>query len=138
MLSSSAACIPHAPKQFGQSFGRNTLFTTTPRIILEFSDNPFGKDVPKHMPSELCLHSPKIMKGYLGNREATCATFTADGWLRTGDDVTLGGIKYSQIHHYLIDWFEKIHPFLNILVIYPTLFGVHLCKKKVFGKVTGF
>jgi hypothetical protein len=25
--------------------------------------------------------------------------------------IILGGIKYSQIHHYLIDWFEKIHPF---------------------------
>jgi hypothetical protein len=41
----------------------------------------------------------------------------------------LGGIKYSQIHHYLIDWFEKIHPFLNMLVIHFTPLGDHLCKK---------
>jgi hypothetical protein len=36
---------------------------------------------------------------------------------------TIGGIKYNQIHHYLIDWFEKMHPFLNMLVIHLTPFG---------------
>jgi hypothetical protein len=33
-------------------------------------------------------------------------------------EFTIGGIKYNQIHHYLIDWFEKIHLFLNVLVIH--------------------
>jgi hypothetical protein len=37
-------------------------------------------------------------------------------------DTVLGGIKYNQIHHYLIDWFEKIHPFFNMLVIHLTPF----------------
>jgi hypothetical protein len=37
----------------------------------------------------------------------------------------IGGIKYNQIHHYLIDWFEKIQPFLNMLVIHFTPFGAH-------------
>ncbi|KAA1066572.1 hypothetical protein PGT21_033879 [Puccinia graminis f. sp. tritici] len=59
------------------------------RIISEFSDNPLGEDVPKHTPGELCLRSPTIMKGYLGNPEATRATFTADGWLRTGDKMRI-------------------------------------------------
>jgi hypothetical protein len=35
----------------------------------------------------------------------------------------LGDIKYDQIHHYFIDWFEKIHPFLNMLVSHLTPFG---------------
>jgi hypothetical protein len=43
----------------------------------------------------------------------------------------VGGIKYNQIHHYLIDWFEKIHPFLNMLVIHLTPFGAH-CHKNFF------
>jgi hypothetical protein len=46
-----------------------------------------------------------------------------------GEITTIGGIKYSQIHHYLIDWFEKIHPFLNMLVIHLTPFGAYLCKE---------
>jgi hypothetical protein len=37
----------------------------------------------------------------------------------------IGGIKYNQIHHHLIDWFEKIHPFLNMLVLHLTPFGAH-------------
>jgi hypothetical protein len=45
-----------------------------------------------------------------------------------------GGIKYSQIHHYLIDWFEKIHPFLNMLIIHLTPFGAYLCKKTFLEK----
>ncbi|KAJ8919233.1 hypothetical protein NQ315_003816 [Exocentrus adspersus] len=34
---------------------------------------------------ELFLRGPQVMKGYLDNPEATKATITDDGWLRTGD-----------------------------------------------------
>ena len=34
---------------------------------------------------EIEVRSPSLMKGYLGNLEATKEVFTADGWLRTGD-----------------------------------------------------
>jgi hypothetical protein len=37
----------------------------------------------------------------------------------------IGGIRYSQIHHYLIDWFEKIHHFLNMLVLHLTPLEAH-------------
>jgi hypothetical protein len=46
----------------------------------------------------------------------------------------IGGIKYNQIHHYLIDWFEKFHPFLNMLVIHITPCGAHSCKKRFLEK----
>jgi hypothetical protein len=48
--------------------------------------------------------------------------------------ISIGGIKHNQIHHYLIDWFEKIHLFLNMLVIHSTPFGAHWCKKKFLEK----
>jgi hypothetical protein len=35
---------------------------------------------------------------------------------------------------FMIDWFEKIHPFLNMLVIHLTPFRAHLCKKKFLEK----
>jgi 4-coumarate--CoA ligase len=34
---------------------------------------------------EVWMRGPNIMKGYLNNKEATDATVTADGWLKSGD-----------------------------------------------------
>ncbi|GMY05629.1 4-coumarate--coa ligase-like 9 [Fagus crenata] len=41
--------------------------------------------LPPGKQGELWLRGPSIMKGYIGNPEATSATLVADGWLRTGD-----------------------------------------------------
>jgi acyl-CoA synthetase (AMP-forming)/AMP-acid ligase II len=34
---------------------------------------------------ELWIRGPQVMRGYLADEEATAATLTADGWLKTGD-----------------------------------------------------
>jgi fatty acid CoA ligase FadD36 len=38
---------------------------------------------------ELHLHGPTVFTGYLGRPDADAAAFTADGWFRTGDVVTV-------------------------------------------------
>ena len=49
----------------------------------------------------------------------------------------IGGIKYNQIHHYLIDWFWKTHHFLNILV--PHLAPLRpIGEKKYFWTIDWF
>lgn len=49
-----------------------------------------GKPVRRGAVGELLVKGPGVLKGYHGDTEATAATFTDDGWLRTGDLGRLG------------------------------------------------
>jgi fatty-acyl-CoA synthase len=44
-----------------------------------------GGEAAVGQPGELLLRGPQVFAGYLRNPDQTAATFTADGWLRTGD-----------------------------------------------------
>ena len=46
---------------------------------------PMGRSEP----GELWCQGPNVMVGYLGDDEATAATLDADGFLHTGDLVTV-------------------------------------------------
>ena len=47
--------------------------------------------------SELLTRSPSVMLGYWKNEEATRETIDPDGWLRTGDQVTLDALGHVTI-----------------------------------------
>ncbi len=49
-----------------------------------------GLEVARGTVGELQLSGPGVLKGYRGDAGATAATFTDDGWLRTGDLVRRG------------------------------------------------
>jgi 4-coumarate--CoA ligase len=48
-------------------------------------DPETGEDRPPGVEGELWIRGPQVMKGYHNRPEATAATITPDGWLRTGD-----------------------------------------------------
>ncbi|MGQ4496311.1 AMP-binding protein [Dermabacteraceae bacterium P13101] len=47
------------------------------------------KEVPVGEPGELMVHGPQVFHGYWNKPDETSAVLSADGWLRTGDVVTL-------------------------------------------------
>ncbi|KAH6807293.1 hypothetical protein C2S51_028401 [Perilla frutescens var. frutescens] len=44
-----------------------------------------GHNLPPLKPGELWIRGPMVMKGYVGDKEATAAMVDSEGWLRTGD-----------------------------------------------------
>jgi 4-coumarate--CoA ligase len=52
-------------------------------------DPETGADAPEGGEGELWVRGPQVMLGYLGRPDATIATLTPDGWLRTGDLVRI-------------------------------------------------
>jgi len=57
-----------------------------PGVRLKFMsiEDP-SKEVPLGERGEICISGPNVMKGYWNNAKATAASFTEDGFFRTGD-----------------------------------------------------
>jgi 4-coumarate--CoA ligase len=56
-----------------------------PNTECRIVDPETGTDRPPGEEGELWVRGPQVMAGYLGRPDATAATLTPDGWLRTGD-----------------------------------------------------
>ncbi|RYF83610.1 MAG: long-chain fatty acid--CoA ligase, partial [Comamonadaceae bacterium] len=56
-----------------------------PNADVRFYDVQTGQEVPLGEKGELCIHGPNVMVGYWQRPDATAESFTAEGYLRTGD-----------------------------------------------------
>jgi acyl-CoA synthetase (AMP-forming)/AMP-acid ligase II len=63
-----------------------------------------GETLPPGEQGEVWVRGPQVMVGYLGNDEATSATLTPDGWLRTGDI----GYADEDGYFYVIDRLKEL------------------------------
>jgi len=72
--------------------------TAAPNTELRIVDPETGADLGTGEEGELWLRGPQVMLGYLNNPEATRATLTQDGWLRTGDLASIDADGFVTIH----------------------------------------
>ena len=63
-----------------------------------------GEAVGVDAEGELWVRGPNVMKGYLNNADATAATITEDGWLRTGDVARID----DDGHVYIVDRLKEL------------------------------
>ncbi|WP_432769326.1 MAG: long-chain fatty acid--CoA ligase [Sphingopyxis sp.] len=79
------------------------------------------KDAPAGEPGELVVKGPQIMQGYWNRPDADGDSFTADGWLRTGDVATIDNQGYVRIVDRLKDMIA-----VGGFKVYPSVIEAHL------------
>ena len=70
-------------------------FPSTLMKVVDLDDA--GREVPQGHPGELLISGPQVFQGYWNNPEETAKALTPDGWLRTGDVVTVDPDGFTTI-----------------------------------------
>ena len=84
-----------------------------PGVRLDIRDTE-GTPLPPRCVGEIWVHSATRMRGYWNHPEATTATMTDDGWVRTGDAGFMDGDGYvyvqDRIKDMIVSGGENIYP----------------------------
>ena len=92
-----------------QSVGR-----PMPNIPVRIVDPATGEDLPFGERGEVWIGGAHVMKQYWRNPEASAATITPDGWLRSGDGGSLDADGYLYLHDRIKDMIlsggENVYP----------------------------
>ncbi|MGB0383985.1 MAG: 4-coumarate--CoA ligase family protein [Ardenticatenaceae bacterium] len=64
---------------------RGSVGPSLPNMEMMIVDIVSGEPLGAHQRGEVWMRGPNIMKGYLNRPDATAATITAEGWLKSGD-----------------------------------------------------
>ncbi|MDM0066516.1 AMP-binding protein [Variovorax sp. J31P207] len=93
-MTESSGCVTVShPDRIHAGTSGQILPGTQARVV----DPATGADVARGQSGELWFRGPQAFKGYLNQPEATAATFTDDGWVRTGDLVTIDADGYLTV-----------------------------------------
>jgi len=80
-----ASPVTHANSDEPGRCRPGTVGQLLPNTECRIIDTESGRELGPDEDGELWIRGPQVMRGYLGNQEATTATLDADGWLHTGD-----------------------------------------------------
>jgi acyl-CoA synthetase (AMP-forming)/AMP-acid ligase II len=80
-----ASPVTHANSDEPGRCKPGTVGQLVPNTECRIIDTESGRELGPDEDGELWIRGPQVMRGYLGNPEATTATVDADGWLHTGD-----------------------------------------------------
>lgn len=91
-----------------------TLGPVLPQTEIKVIDPESGETVPIGQPGELCTRGYHVMLGYFDMPEKTAEAIDGEGWLHTGDLVTMDDRGYTKITGRLKDMIirggENIYP----------------------------
>lgn len=96
-----------------------------PWVQIRIVDKPTGADAAAGVVGEVWTRSDQNMLGYWDNPEATAATLTSDGWLKTGDAGYVDADGFLYLHDRLKDMIvsggENVYPaeVENVLMTHP-------------------
>ena len=68
-----------------------------PSTEIRLVDPDTLEDVPRDHPGELWVRGPQVFQGYWKRPDETARTLTEDGWLRTGDIVTVDDAGFLRV-----------------------------------------
>lgn len=77
--------VTHLVPPFGAERKPGSIGPPIPGVDCRLVDPDTGHDVNPGERGELWMRSPKVMRGYLNDPEATASMVDAEGWLRSGD-----------------------------------------------------
>ncbi|XP_039272337.2 uncharacterized protein LOC120346636 [Styela clava] len=86
-----------------------------------------GKGLQKNQIGEIIVKGPQVMKGYMGNPDATAQTIMQDGWIHTGD---IGYFDNDEML-YIIDRLKEVIKYKGVQVSPAELESVILKHPKV-------
>ncbi len=102
-----------------------TVGRPLPRTEVKVTDTSTGQTVPCGAVGEICTRGYLVMRGYLGDPQATSAAIDAEGWLHTGDLGSMDERGYlaiaGRIKDMIIRGGENIYPreIENVLASHP-------------------
>lgn len=97
--------------------------TVLPTLMAKICDSETFETLGPNQPGELCIKGCVVMKGYLGNPEASSKSFDKDGFFCTGDLAYYDEDGYV----FIVDRLKEIIKYKGYQVPYKLLPLIQLC-----------